>query len=379
MPEPFKNFFSQSVIQTMAQHFKRCYPAFNDTGFVGMACDNLDDLALKQRSAQITQAMVAFFPEDFEHAARIILASLRSVTGHEALGMESSEAGLAGWEIMPITHYVGLKGLGHFDLGMVLFKELTKRFSSEFGIRFFLLEYPEQSLTTLQGWISDESHHVRRLISEGTRPRLPWAVQLPAFVKNPKPLLPILEKLKDDSSEYVRRSVANHLNDIAKDHPNLVAITCQSWMKNAGKDRKKLIRHACRTLLKQGHPLVLKIFGYHPPELSQVALNLEVRQVAIGNLLGFDLNLESKSDTNQNLMIDYVVHHQKANGKLTPKVFKWRTVTLQARQTAAISKTHSFKKVTTRVYYPGAHLLEILVNGVSVARQEFELLAREPH
>ncbi len=165
---------------------------------------------------------------------------------------------------MPMAHYVGLRGHDHFDLSMTLLKAFTKRFSSEFGIRFFLLDDPEQTLSVLKQWTKDEDKHVRRLVSEGSRPRLPWAMRLPLFIKDPAPVIVLLELLKDDNDEYVRRSVANNLNDIAKDHPSVVADIAGQWMQGADKQRQQLIRHACRTLIKQGNKKVLRVFGFKP-------------------------------------------------------------------------------------------------------------------
>jgi 3-methyladenine DNA glycosylase AlkC len=162
---------------------------------------------------------------------------------------------------MPLTHYVGRNGLKHFDLSMMLLKEMTKRSSSEFDIRYFLLDSPLRAISILQEWTQDPNQHVRRLVSEGTRPRLPWAMRLPVFIEDPSPLIPLLDALKDDEEEYVRRSVSNNLNDIAKDHPDVVAGIARQWLKGASKNRQRLVRHACRTLIKQGHKETLAALG----------------------------------------------------------------------------------------------------------------------
>lgn len=374
MPEPFKNFFNLDVIEGMAGHFRRAWPDFDEAGFVAGASADLAALELKERSAQITAAMATHLPDDFEHAGAIMLASLAPADDGDSGGGEAGAKGIAGWGVMPMTAYVGESGLGHFDLSMTLLKEMTKRFSSEFGIRFFLLDDPDRTLATLVQWTADPDRHVRRLCSEGTRPRLPWAMQLPHFIKDPAPLLPILETLKDDRSEYVRRSVANNLNDIAKDHPDLVAEIAARWLKGASRERQQLVRHACRTLIKQGHRPTLKALGYDRPKVTVADLTIETPQVAFGDALAFTLVLDSIRDRPQPLIIDYAVHHRKANGGTTGKVFKWKTVTLEPRERHQASRRHAIRQITTRQYYPGTHGLEILINGVSVASGQFELV-----
>ncbi len=374
MPEPFKNLFNRQIILGMAKHFQSQWSEFDSKGFSDAASKNLDTLELKERSDQIVNAMIKHLPSDFMRAGEIILASLSPSLEGDIFGVTVDDDGIAGWAIMPMTHYVGLRGHDYFDLSMTLFKELTKRFSSELGIRFFLLESPEKTLSMLKKWTNDNDRHVRRLVSEGTRPRLPWAMRLPMFIKDPFPVIELLELLKDDDEEYVRRSVANNLNDIAKDHPDVVAEIAKKWMKGASKEREKLIRHACRTLLKNGHKKVLQVFGYQPPKIRKAIIDVKTPEVVFGNALEFTLSIFSDSIHEQALMIDYIIHHQKANGRTSPKVFKWRTKTLEANKVFTSTKKHAIKKITTRVYYPGVHTVEVMVNGVSVGTADFNLL-----
>jgi 3-methyladenine DNA glycosylase AlkC len=374
MAEPFKNVFNTELILAMAEQFHQQWSDFNNKAFCDTASEGLHALELKQRSEQIMHAMVKYLPNDFAKAGGIILASLSPAREGDIFGISTDKQGIAGWAIMPITHYIGLYGQKHFDLSMTLLKECTKRFSSEFGIRFFLLKHPEKTLLTMKEWAKDANRHVRRLASEGSRPRLPWAMQLPAFIDDPSPVIEILEILKDDHEEYVRRSVANNLNDIAKDHPKLVTKIAEHWMYEASTERKKLIRHACRTLLKQGNSQVLQVFAYNQPKLKQMKIQVETPEVIFGTALQFNISIASNAKHEQALMIDYVIHHQKANGKTSPKVFKWRIKTLVANGTLKLTKKHMMKKITTRKYYQGLHTLEIMVNGVSIGKADFELL-----
>ena len=374
MAEPFKNLLSKNIIEGMAKHFKCQWSNFDDKGFITDTINDLDSLELKARTERITDTMIKYFPTDFEKAGEIMLASLGSPLNDDISAGTVDAKGIAGWAVTPLTHYVGLRGHDHFDLSMTLFKEMTKRASSEFGIRFFLLESSERTLSVLKTWTVDNNQHVRRLVSEGSRPRLPWAMNLPNYIKDPSPVIELLEELKDDNKEYVRRSVANNLNDIAKDHPDTVAEIASQWLKGASNERKKLIRHACRTLVKNGHKKTLKVLGFNPPKIQKANISLSTPEVVFGDTLQFTLSICSDSSKDQPLMIDYIVHHQKANGKTSPKVFKWRTTTLLAEKTLTLTKNHAIKKITTRKYYPGLHAVEIMVNGISMGKSDFNLL-----
>ena len=375
MPEPFKNAFNLQLITGMSIHFQSQWPAFDADAFIRAASHDLNALELKQRSDQIMLAMVEFLPADFNQATDIIHASLapESDTMDSSIHKSSHDNGILGWAIMPIAHYVGLHGQDHLDVSMALFKALTKRFTSEFGIRFLLLKSPQHTLSILKQWTRDDDKHVRRLVSEGTRPRLPWAMRLPPFINDPAPVLELLELLKDDDEEYVRRSVANNLNDIAKDHPDIVTDIAEKWMRSASPQRQKLIRHACRTLIKQGNQKVLKIFGYEPANIQPVTTTISTPSVVFGDALKFSITIVSKSSQPQALMIDYVIHHQKANGQTSPKVFKWRIKSLLPNAPLKLIKKHRIKPITTRKYYPGLHKVEVMINGVSVSTADFQL------
>ena len=377
MPEPFKNIFNKSLIHNMAIHLATAWPGFDQKKFKKLAGRKLETLELKQRSTQITDALSNCLPNDYDHAASIMLSSLGNELCYDLSAGEKDTQGISGWAVMPMAHYVAIHGQGSFDRSMTLLKEMTKRSSSEFAIRYFLLESPQKTLKVLKSWAYDPNFHVRRLVSEGTRPRLPWAQQLPQFIRNPNSVIELLDILKDDNEEYVRRSVANNLNDISKDHPALVANIAKDWIKDANEERKKLIKHGCRSLLKQGHKKTLNVFGYTSPKLQQAKLHVSTPKVTFGQHLEFGISLQSDIKRNQLLMIDYVVHHQKANGSLSPKVFKWTTKHLPAQGKLQITKKHPMKYVTTRVYYPGLHRLEVIINGKSVGCKDFELLKED--
>ena len=239
---------------------------------------------------------------------------------------------------------------------------------------------PDQTLTELQSWTRDDNVDVRRLASEGTRPTLPWGIQLPQFLNDPSHTYPILDALKDDKEEYVRRSVANHLNDLSKKHVIWFNEVAERWLENASSQRVKLVRHASRTLFKAGNPKTLELFGYKPCTIASPQLLLSHQIVQFGDGITFEFagridaaKQNANSDTAHNLMVDYVIYHQKANGTLSPKVLKWKTQTLRSGETFVWKKFHAIKPITTRKYYSGEHRLEVLVNGVSIASAPFVL------
>ena len=373
MAEPFKNLFNRDVIDGMGTHFVSAWPEFDSTGFVSAAMNNLQALELKQRSAQITQAMATFLPTDFENAARVILDSLAPEDEHDFSRRQADLSGLSGWAIMPMADVVAAQGLHDFDHGLNVLAQMTKRFSAEFAIRHFFLHDCKAAMKKAMIWAEDDNFHVRRLASEGSRPRLPWGLQIQSFVHDPAPLIPLLERLKGDTHEYVRRSVSNNLNDIAKDHPDIVAGVASDWMKGADKNTQRIVRHACRTLIKRGHQPPLKALGYGKPQIELSSFEVTTPIVKLGQGLNFSVNIRSTAKTTQPLILDFVIHHRLANGSTSPKTFKWKNLTLASGEELELAKTHPVRPITTRTFYPGQHGLEIQVNGEIIARAEFEL------
>lgn len=375
MPEPFKNMFNPALVAGMAEHLARQWPEFNRAGFITDGCDGLEALELKDRAISLARVLGNYLPRDFPASCGILLSALHPAEDPDLAAQDAgiTDDGIKGWAVMPMTIHVAERGAGHIDVALSTLKEMTKRSTAEFAIRRFLAEAPEQTLGVLAEWVYHGNKHVRRLVSEGTRPRLPWASRLDVFVRDPAPILPLLEHLKDDPSEYVRRSVANNLNDIAKDHPDLVVEIARRWMVGAPDARKRLIRHACRSLVKAGHRGCLRVLGFGEPEVASVELRVATPVVSLGQSLEFEARLSSGAPAAQPLIVDYVIHHVKANGKTTPKVFKWKTVTLQPDGTLHVRRRHSVRPITTRVYYPGRHRIELVVNGEILAGAEFEL------
>lgn len=274
--------------------------------------------------------------------------------------------GMDVFRFLPHACYITKYGLDHFDHAMRLQYELTKRFTAEFSIRAYIDKYPAETYARLTQWATDPNHHVRRLVSEGTRPRLPWAPRLRAYQKDPRPVIALLELLKDDPELYVRRSVANNLNDIAKDHPDLAVEVCRRWMQGASPERQWIIQHALRSLVKQGHSGALELLGVGAkPKIAVSAAKFTPKAAQIGGSVRFEFHLTSTSAKPQSLQIDYRVHFVKANGKTGPKVFKLKRLDLPPRATVTLNGRVSFAPMTTRKPYPDIHVFEAVVNGVT--------------
>ncbi len=371
--EPFKNNISPDLVRCIGSHVAQHHADFDRLGFEADILEELDSLELKQRAALIARHLDHHLPRELPARFAILQAMLHPLT-EVAFDRGSDEQGIRGWGMMPLGMVVAASGLDDFDASFALLKEMTKRATAEFDVRPFLARDQDQALAIMAPWVKDESVHVRRLVSEGTRPRLPWGMRLQALVADPAPTLPLLEALKDDPEDYVRRSVANHLNDIAKDHPELVADIAKRWLKGADRNREKLVRHACRSLIKQGHTATLEAFGLNPPEIRVEGPQVLTTEVAYGDALGFNIELVSTSSKTQDLVIDYLIHFRKANGTLAPKVFKWTKLTLAPGERLTLSRSHAIRPITTRVYYGGAQAISLRINGKDFGFSEFELV-----
>ncbi len=378
MAEAFKHLLGPALVRKAGADLRRVQPDFATAAFVADATRGLQALEMKQRAMHIADALQRHLPADFDAAATLIEAALAPPFENERLGdMHAAEAGLAGWVLWPVGEFVVRNGLHVPERALRTLHALTQRFSAEFAIRPFIAAHPALAFATLTRWVADPNLHVRRLVSEGSRPRLPWGMQLKALVADPSPTLPLLRALQDDGSEYVRRSVANHLNDIAKDHPQLVAEWLETHLPDAhdeaGAERRALLKHASRTLIKQGDARVLAAWGLGGRFRGEAVLSIRPARVAMGGAVQLTLELRSTARAAQALAIDYAVHHVKADGSTSPKVFKGWALTLAPREQRVLVKLHSLKPVTTRTYHPGRHLLVVQINGQPVAEAAFTL------
>ncbi|MDP1684278.1 DNA alkylation repair protein [Hydrogenophaga sp.] len=377
--EPFKNLINATTVANAGLHLQRAWTGFDRKRFEALANHGLEALELKARMLQLADAMRATLPDDFNSACKVLEASLAPALPLDAQGepegLTSTEAstGLAGWVIWSMGEFVARHGQHDVSRSLACLHALTQRSTAEFAIRPFIQQQPEAVWPVLTRWASDPSAHVRRLVSEGSRPRLPWGQRLQALVADPAPTLPLLRTLQDDPSSYVRRSVANHLNDIAKDHPDLVAGWVKDHLIEATPERSALLRHASRVLIKQGHAPTLAAWGLASGLKGHAVLSLSAPDASVGGSIGLSVTLRSTARQSQPLEIDYAVHHVRANGSTSPKVFKGWKLTLAEGETRTLDKRHSLKPVTTRTLYPGLHRIELRVNGVALAEAAFHL------
>lgn len=363
----FKNWFNPDTAAALGARVRAVHPGFDLAAYqAGLA--TLTSLELKDRVRLIAAALHAGMNLPFPQAAAALCGALGPP-------VDPSVPNSFQMIVWPLTHYVGRYGLDHFEPSMAALHAMTQRATAEFDIRPFLIREPARTLQVLARWVEDPSEHVRRLVSEGTRTRLPWGGNLAGFIADPSPVLPLLERLRDDPSPYVRRSVANNLNDIARDHPALVTGLAARWMAGApSPERRSLVARALRGLVKKGDPAALAALGHHGGEALEVTDLRGPSTARIGEALSFRFTLTNPSGAPLSAVVDYRVHHAGARGGRAPKVFKLRTLTVPAGGVVQIEKAHSLKVVTTRTLYPGAHRLEVQVNGRIAAGFDFELI-----
>jgi len=370
MAEPLKNGFGPAVPKRIAATIAAVHPRFDTGGFIAAALDGFEALELMPRARHIAAALRQYLPADYTRAAEILI---------ESLGPKPSSGagnGRAPFFYLPHVFYVAAHGLDHFELSMRAQYELTQRFTAEFSIRPYLIHHQQRTLKTLERWSTDDSVHVRRLVSEGTRPRLPWAVRLPAFQRDPRPVLALIERLKDDPEIYVRRSVANNLNDIGKDNPAALIATAARWLKNAPAPRAALVRHALRSSIKAGKQKALALLGFGgKAEVSVGDIIIVPMRAPIGGKIRISFDVVNTSKRMQRVLVDLKVHYAKANGKSGPKVFKLKKVEIAPGAAASFVKTLSLADLTTRKHYAGTHRVDAMLNGHAVALGRFEITA----
>jgi 3-methyladenine DNA glycosylase AlkC len=371
MAEPLTNYFGADIPRQIADQIAAVYPAFPRRDFLESALRGYAALGLMLRGRHIARALRQHLPESYEAALAILLASLES-----PVPPPLPDHGMASFRYLPHVCFVGEYGLDHFEPSMQAQYVLTQRFTAEFSIRPFLERYQETTLARLGTWATDPSPHVRRLVSEGTRPRLPWAPRLRAFQADPRPVLALLEYLKNDPALYVRRSVANNLNDIGKDHPELLAKTAKAWLAHATDERRWIIRHALRSAVKRGDPGALRVLGVgHPADVRVRRRTVTPSRIRVGGSVTVAFELVNRRPRHQRVLVDFQIHFVKSTGRTAPKVFKLKTVSLPPGSAHRFSKTLSLAPMTTRRHYPGRHQVDVLLNGRATPLGSFDLQA----
>jgi 3-methyladenine DNA glycosylase AlkC len=328
---------------------------------------DFEQLGLMDRGRRLCVVLGQFLPNDFRQAAPLLVQSMGLPMGLDKRGEPVASGDVdSSFYHLPHSMYIAEHGLAHLPEAMHAQHALTQRFTAEFSLRPFLQTHTQATLTHLEQWTNDPNAHVRRAVSEATRPRLPWAARLPDFVRDPAPVLPLLTRLRDDSSSYVRRSVANHLNDIGKDHPILLTRLARQWLDDAPvpATRPALLRHALRTAIKRGETQALALFGHGQKSVLQIhSTHISPQQVGIGEHIQLQCELHNPTAEATHALADWRVHYVKANGSLSAKVFKGATVHIDANGRCLLEKKLSLRQMSTRTHHPGRHTVEIVLNG----------------
>lgn len=359
MPSALKDLFSAGLVKQLGNSIALNAREFDVKAFEKKVLDKQwKELELKQRMRKISTTLGECLDIPYQQQLTVLKKSAKEFNG------------LFG---MVFPDFVEVYGQAHPDLSLDALEFFTPFSSSEFAIRPFLLHYPELTLKRMMEWSKSKNYHVRRLASEGSRPRLPWAMAIPALKKDPSPVLPILENLKNDPEDYVYRSVANNLNDISKDHPQLVLTLCKKW-KGQSKSADWVVKHALRTLLKKGNQEALQLFGHH--DKNNVAIesfSLNKKSYSIGEQMSFRISIKNSDKKKHSFRLEYRMHYVKANGKTSPKTFLIRKTELSGGESLSISKSQWLKDFSTRKHYSGKHSIELIINGVVKSKIDFNL------
>lgn len=352
-----KDEFDKKFVTKLAADLKKAYPKFEQQIFIkAIFKKGWKEKELKQRIRHISENMQQALPADYKKN----IALLKPVSDN-----------YDGLQHLIFPDFVELCGTEDLHISIDAMAHFTENSSSEFPVRFFIIKYEKQMLAQMKKWANSKNEHLRRLASEGCRPRLPWAISLPKYKNDPTAVVPILEKLKNDESEYVRRSVANNLNDISKDNPNIVIKLAKEWQ-GISPETDKLIKHGCRTLLKQGEPKILSLFGFKPPKYIELKKFKVTKEIKLGEAIEFEFSLQTEKKKLGLLRIEYIIEFVRQNNKTGKKVFKISEGHYTESERNIIKK-HSFKPISTRRYYAGQHSVSVVVNGVTLSTKKFNI------
>jgi 3-methyladenine DNA glycosylase AlkC len=366
-PFQLKNIYNPTFLDQVVQEVKQVYPVFDARTFLRLVFDEKwPQLELKQRIRHISHCFRAVLPSVYADALKVLSATAQHITQRDGDKLNFE------WGILP--DFVEAFGVDEPDVSIPALETLTRLSSAEFAVRPFLLRYPERMYAQFLSWADHSSPMVRRLASEGFRPRLPWGMGVPVLKRDPAPILLVLEKLKNDPAETVRRSVANNLNDISKEHPDLALSLAKAWY-GQNRNTNWVVAHAMRGMLKKGHPEAMQLFGFDSAlSVAEVEILELTPSVRIGDRLYFSFALKNTGPEPVIVRLDYAIHYLTSTGKISRKVFKINSFTLATRQVATFEKNQRFQDFTTRKHYPGSHCIEILVNGKIMASATFQVL-----
>ena len=362
MAERLKDrFFTDESVRTFVKTMKKHYARFDEKKFNKLLfSDSFKDMELMEMGRHATACLAQVLPKSYSQSVKILMMAAPEVKGFEAFCLPT---------------FVELYGLDHWEYSLPAMAAFTKYSSSEFSIRPYIKKDATRAMAYMEALASDDDEKVRRFASEGCRPRLPWAMALPDFKKDPSPILPILEKLKADESEFVQKSVANNLNDISKDNPELVLDICERWQ-GTSKNTDWIIKRACRTMLKAGNKRAMLLFGFGDPKSLLIEkLKFKKKSVKIGEKVQFSFALNVQTKTKCKVRLEYIVDFVKAKNKTSKKVFQ----IIEKVYTPGLhelTRSHSFADMSTRKHYPGSHRIAVVVNGVEKADTSISLKAK---
>lgn len=366
MSSLLKDIYSPSFYRIISKAATIAVPGFPVKKFEqSIFTKEFEKYELKQRMWHTADVLTAHLSPDYPKAAKQVCAIIDVI--------EEMPDAPPSFGYMFFPEIIARQGLNHLKDSVQAMERITKFCSCEFAVRPFFLRYEQEMIQQSMKWAAHAHRGVRRLATEGSRPRLPWGMAIPSLKKDPRPLLPVLEKLKTDECEIVRRSVANHLNDISKDHPDLMISIARKW-KGESEETDAIIKHACRTLFKAGNPEVLKLYQLKSNHLQVSDFTLQQKQIKRGEAITFDCLLENQSTRKSKVRLEYAVYFRLKNGNLSKKVFKISEREINGKEQMTLTKRHAFKPITTRVYYPGVHEISVIVNGEEKAKKSFRLI-----
>ncbi|MCL2116475.1 MAG: DNA alkylation repair protein [Methanobrevibacter sp.] len=375
MAEPLKNMFNEEFFNGFTKVLKHIIDDFDEHSFLSQIMDDeWENRGIVQRGIHISTTLKNFLPTDYKSAVAKILELINHVKETEYwLKVQDTKFGLS-LEYAFLGGYIEQYGLDDYKISVEALEEITQFTSCEGPVRHFIIKYPNEMMEQMLIWSKHESWAVRRVSSEGCRPRLPWHKALPKLKENPSPIIPILENLKNDKSESVRKSVANNLNDIAKDNPEVVIDLVKKWQ-NKSKNIDWVIKHGCRTLLKQGNSEVMEIFGFGSiKNISIEDFHISTPKVKIGKSLEFNFKLLNNNKKKSKIRLEYGIYYKKANSNLSKKVYKISEKEYKENSITQINRKQSFKVITTRKFHLGLHQVSIIINGNEFEKYDFELI-----
>ena len=365
--EPFKNLINEKGALQTAKAISRNYPEFDQKKFMQGINESLSQLELKDRVIFMATRLREFLPFDVKLSLKILKGAIKQ--------NDKDIVGLSGFSVWPLTEYVSRFGLEEFDLSMAVLKQMTKVFTAEWAVRAFFIHNETRTLKFFNLWVNDKNEHVRRLVSEGSRPLLPWGQKLHNFVTDPMATWSLLNQLKNDESLYVRKSVANHVNDHSKNHPELIVKKLLEWKKLNPEDKNVdwVIRHASRTLIKKGHSRAFVLHGVESGEIKVLSQKIITKKIKLGQNLEVEVEVKNIHKKKLKIILDHEIHLLKSNNSYNIKCFKGKIIELAPLEEQTIQFNIPLRPVTTRIYYSGKHFWNIKVNGHSEKKLGFTL------